>query len=64
MSDRKQESFTLEIEAKKEIAMIDETRRSVSESKKVDGGGGGTVLEIVKKQKTPLPKSNHRLLQY
>ena len=43
--------------------MIDERKRSVSESKKVDGGGG-TVLEIVKKPKTPLPKSNHKLLQH
>ena len=31
--------ISAEIEGLKEIAMIDETRRSVSESKKVDGGG-------------------------
>ena len=64
MRRRCQEEIPAGTEGLKEIAMIDETRRSVSESKKVDGRGGGTVLEIVKKQKTPLPKSKHKLLQY
>ena len=62
MRRRCQEEIPAGTEGLKEIAMIDETRRSVSESKKVDGGG--TVLEIVKYLKSPLPKSKHKLLQY
>ena len=39
MRRRCREEIPAETEGLKEIAMIDETRRSVSESKKVDGGG-------------------------